>query len=239
MAPPDRSARRYRWAQMVDEGANQSTILLAGSGYASAFPSGPVADFTDADLNLSPDGGAVCFPDGSPRLRLLWLVHAPVAGLPSRSGPNASPDGIPAGMALTRCISAGCATLLEAGDDTNTSAVDFARDVPHPASQLPAARASAPALRRPRPQTRILSGPQGKTTDRTPTFRFSSSPPVAAFAAGSTAGPSRAAPRPDLRQARVRPAPIPGQGGEGRPRRLSPASRSSASAGRAEVAARG
>jgi hypothetical protein len=163
--------------QSVDEGADQSTILLAGSGYAAAFSSGPVADFTDADLDLNPDGGAVCFPDGLPPDCVSWgSFTPPVGGLPSPSGPNASLSGITDGMALTRAISAGCATLLEAGDDTGSSAADFAETSPTPrANSTPPSEHACLPPPPPRPQTRILSGPQGKTADRTPSFRFSSS----------------------------------------------------------------
>ena len=183
--------------QTVDEGANQSTILLAGSGYAAAFPSGPAADFTDADLNLSPAGGAVCFPDGIPADCVSWgSFTPPVAGLPSHPGPNASPDGIPDGMALTRSISAGCATLLESGDDTDTSAADFAETSPTPrANSTPPSEHACTRLHLVR---RPGSSPGRRA--RPPTApRPSASPPaspVAAFAASSTAGPSRAAPLP-------------------------------------------
>ncbi|MGZ8666389.1 MAG: hypothetical protein ACXWZM_04690 [Solirubrobacterales bacterium] len=161
--------------KMVDKGANQSTILLAGSGYAAAFPSGPGADFTNADLSLSPAGGAVCFPDGIPADCVSWgSFTPPVAGLPSPSAPNASPAGISDGKALERSISAGCATLLEPGDDTDSSAADFSEvsALPRSNSTTPSEQGCPPP---PRPQTKIVSGPKGKTRDRTPTFRFSSS----------------------------------------------------------------
>jgi hypothetical protein len=159
----------------LNKGANQSTILFAGSGYAAAFPSEPVADFTNATLNLSPAGGAVCYPAGVPVDCVSWgSFMPPIGGLPSPSFPNASPSGISDGKALIRAISAGCSTLLEASDDTNSSAADFSEATPTPRANAtaPIEHACPPP---PRPQTRILSGPQGKTADRTPTFRFSSS----------------------------------------------------------------
>ena len=159
----------------LSAGANQSTILLAGSGYAAAFPGGPGADFTNANLNLSPGGGAVCYPDGLPADCVSWGSFTPPAGgLPSHSAPNASPAGITDGKALVRSISAGCATLLEPGDDTDSSAADFAEAAPDPRANAtrPGEHACPPP---PRPQTKILSGPMGKTRDRTPTFRFSAS----------------------------------------------------------------
>jgi hypothetical protein len=165
----------------LGRGDNQSTILLAGSGYAAAFPGGPAADFTNAALSLSPAGGAVCYPDGVPPDCVSWgSFTPPMTGLPSASGPNASVSGITDGKALTRSISAGCATLLEESDDTNSSAADFAESSPTPRANAtsPGEHACPPP---PRPQTRILSGPKGKTHDRTPTFRFSSSLPGGSF----------------------------------------------------------
>jgi hypothetical protein len=185
--------------QSVDEGADQSTILLAGSGYAAAFSSGPVADFTDADLDLNPDGGAVCFPDGLPPDCVSWgSFTPPVGGLPSPSGPNASPSGITDGMALTRAISAGCATLLEAGDDTGSSAADFAETSPTPrANSTPPSEHACqppppPRLRRPG------SSPGRRARPPTAPRPSASRPawPVVAFAASSTAAPSPAAPLP-------------------------------------------
>jgi len=165
----------------LGRGDNQSTILLAGSGYAAAFPSGPAADFTNAALDLSPAGGAVCYPDGTPPDCVSWGSFTPPLGrLPSSSGPNASPSGITDGKALVRSIDAGCATLLEPGDDTDSSAADFVETSPTPrANATPPGEHACPPP--PRPQTRILSGPNGRTHDRTPTFRFSSSLPGGSF----------------------------------------------------------
>ena len=159
----------------LSHGANQSTILLAGSGYSAAFPSGPAADFTSPSLDLSPAGGAVCYPAGVPADCVSWGSFTPPSGgLPSHSAPNASPGGVTDGMALIRSISAGCATLLEPGDDTDSSAADFVEASPDPRSNstAPSEHGCPPP---PRPQTRILSGAKGKTADRTPTFRFSAS----------------------------------------------------------------
>ncbi len=155
--------------------ANQSTILLAGSGYATVFSNGPAADFTDAKLTMSPAGGAVCYPDGVPADCVSWGDFMPPSGgLPSPSEPSTSPFGITDGKALIRSISARCANLLEPGDDTNSSAADFAEASPTPrANVTPPSEHPCPPP--PHPQTRILSGPQGKIHDRTPTFRFSSS----------------------------------------------------------------
>jgi hypothetical protein len=114
---------------------NNATILIADSGYAAAFPSGPTPDETDTNLNLSPAGGAVCWTDGSPPDCVAWgdftgtlpsHVPALVVGNP------ASPGGVTAGKALRRTIAPGCSTLLEEADDTDDSATDFAEVSPAP-----------------------------------------------------------------------------------------------------------
>jgi hypothetical protein len=46
--------------------------------------------------------------------------------------PPVLPGGIPNGSSITRSIAPGCATLLEASDDTNSSAADFAQTAPTP-----------------------------------------------------------------------------------------------------------
>jgi hypothetical protein len=156
----------------VSASANQSTILLGGSGYAAAFPSHPAADFSSVDLDLNAAGGAVCYPDGSPPDCVSWGSFTPPgSGFPSPSTPNASPGGITDGQALTRSIAAGCSTLLEASDDTNSSAADFSEAAPSPrGNSTPPTEHACPT-----PNTTISSGPKGKTHDRTPTFRFKSS----------------------------------------------------------------
>jgi len=116
---------------------NNSTVLIADSGYASAFPSGPAPDETDAELNLSATAGAVCWVDGSPPDCVSWgsftgpfPAHAP----PLVAGTPASSAGVTASKALRRSISPGCPTLLEPADDTDSSLADFSEQAPNPRS---------------------------------------------------------------------------------------------------------
>ncbi len=163
----------------VDGTGDQSTILLAGSGYAAAFPGSPAADFSSSSLDaISPAGGAVCYPDGSPADCVSWGSFTPSAsGYPSASTPNASPVGVTDGKALIRSIAPGCPTLLESGDDTDSSAADFSESTPNPRPN-----STAPTERPcPTPGTTIKSGPRGRTRDRTPTFGFKSSLAGAGF----------------------------------------------------------
>jgi hypothetical protein len=163
----------------VGSGANQSTILAATTAAASEF--GVAADLTIAPGKLDPGGGAVCwasldcvswgsFSGGSP---------------PSPAGPPATPAGIPDGMALRRTIAPGCPSLLEATDDRNDSALDFSPvfPAPRPNSSAPTERSCASsgggaggpgAGGYGAPPTKLKRRPPNRTTDRTPTFRFSS-----------------------------------------------------------------
>ena len=128
----------------VSNNANQMTILVADSGYAAAFPSGPSPDGTFSDMNLDPAGGAVCW-DGTPDC-VSWGNF---------SGSTSSPAGTPAvamsgGQALRRKITGGCATLLEpgtGGDDHNNSSEDFELVAPIPrnnASAITETQCTAP-----------------------------------------------------------------------------------------------
>jgi len=189
-------AEDFKFAANVSGGANQSTVLVADSGYGGVFAGRPAPDASDANLDLSPAGGAVCWVEGSPPDCVAWgnftgplPAHAPALVV----GSPAAPAGVPAGMALRRTIAPGCSTLLELGDDSNDSAVDFA-DVfpaPRPNSATPSEHACGGQLPgggyeaggqqgggagsgRRRPQTRIVRKPRRRTRDRTPTFRFAS-----------------------------------------------------------------
>jgi hypothetical protein len=170
----------------VSNGANQSTILLETpeaeaqfgvQGDAALAPSG----------QLDPTGGAVCWES------LDCVSWGSFGGsLPSPAGSPADGGGIPDGMALRRSIAANCATLLEATDDSDNSAVDFADAFPLPRSNATAPAEHACASQagggslypeegkggagqgHGPPQTKLLGHPPHRSRDRTPTFRFSS-----------------------------------------------------------------
>jgi len=178
----------------VANGANQSTLLAATPAAESQF--GIVADAGMPAGSIDPAGGAVCWES------LDCVSWGGFHGSPlSPAGSVADPLGVPDGMALRRTIAPGCPTLLEAGDDSDDSATDFA-DVfpaPRPNSVAPSERACASqgatetsypapgggtvgeAGPSGPPQTRLRRRPGRVTRDRTPTFRFSSSLPRARF----------------------------------------------------------
>jgi hypothetical protein len=163
----------------VASGANQSTVLAATSEAVGEFGVG--ADLTIAAGKLDPAGGAVCWA----ALDCVSWGGFSGGSLPSAAGSPAAPGGIPDGMALRRTIAPGCPSLLEATDDRNSGALDFAAAFP-----APRPNAIAPSERpcsssggesgyptesgRGAPQTKLKRKPPQRTTDRTPTFRFAS-----------------------------------------------------------------
>jgi hypothetical protein len=175
----------------VPAGANQSTILIATPAAVSAF--GASADLALAPDTLDPAGGAVCWEN------LDCVSWGGFSGsLPSPAGTPAA--AIPDGMALRRTIAPGCATLLEAGDDHDNSAVDFAAVFPAPRpNSVALAERRCPGSgeggfggggsgggsgQRGAPRTMLGHKPPKTTFDRTPTFRFSSNERGSSFQCG-------------------------------------------------------
>jgi hypothetical protein len=155
-------------------------VLVAGSGYASAFPSGPSTDELDPNLNLSPDGGAICWTEGEPPDCVAWgnftgplPMHVP----PLVVGNPASPEGVTAGKALHRTIAPGCSTSMEDSDDSDDSAADFSEQTPNPRSNASAVPETDCVL----PQVKIETKPSNPTKLTSAGFRFRSIPAGAAF----------------------------------------------------------
>lgn len=110
----------------VPNGTDQSTILIGASGVAGA-------DFTFPGLGsaMTGAGGAVCFAEATPPDCVGWgsFTVAPALPFPG-AGPLAA--AIPEGLSLARTHARGCATALDAADDTNSSAADLALGAPTP-----------------------------------------------------------------------------------------------------------
>jgi hypothetical protein len=151
----------------VDNGQNQSTILIG----EAATVVGVAPDLVDSGLGLmDPAGGAVC-----------WEVYDCVSwgtftqpspsGLPSPTGGEIeSPGGIGDETADRRKTNvAGCDSMLETVDD-RPDPDDWSGGSPAPRNN------ATPPSEKPCFDTEITKGPAGKTTDRTPTFRFKSVP---------------------------------------------------------------
>jgi hypothetical protein len=152
---------------------NQRTILLATPAAELQF--GVTANGALSPGQLDPSGGAVCWE------ALDCVSWGSFSGSTTpASGAPVDPLGIPDSMAIRRSIAHHCPTLLEAADDTNASAVDFAdaSPSPRPNSTVPSESACPPP---PTPNTEISGGPKGRSGDRTPTFRFSASLPGSRF----------------------------------------------------------
>ena len=115
----------------VANGESQRTVLIANDA------STPGADFVAGgdDLNVVNTNGGVCYLEnllGTAIDCVAW--GSPVGTLPSPSGtPLALPGGtLGPNQSISRKFTAGCATALEASDDTDSSTADFALTTPSP-----------------------------------------------------------------------------------------------------------
>jgi hypothetical protein len=115
----------------VANGTSQSTVVFGDGGLPGGSKDFPV------NLNLAAitAGGAVCYlsePGFSDCVS--WGNFNANSTLMANYGTIAGPpaSALSSGMALRRSIAAGCGTALEAGDDTNNSAADFAVTTPNP-----------------------------------------------------------------------------------------------------------
>jgi hypothetical protein len=175
---------------------NNATILITGPGYASAFPSGPSSNEADPNLNLSASGGAVCWVEGEPPDCVAWGDFTgpfPAQTSPLLAGSPASPGGVSAGKALRRSITPGCATLLEAGDDSDDSATDFSEQTPNPRNNASTITETDCVL----PSVQIDSRPASPTRSTSAEFTFDSVPPGASFECELDAGGYQPCPNPD------------------------------------------
>ena len=166
----------YTFPTNLPPAKNQSTILIADGPTVDGKP----VDFdasTAGGLNVLTGAGAVCYlqslaaGDGLDCVVYgLNFGAGGIQGNPSPFGSHAlnTADGLMAGQTLQRSIKRGCKSLFELSDDTNDGS-DFALGAPSPrnSSAAPSGKAC--------PNTTITKGPSGKTTDRTPTFKFKSS----------------------------------------------------------------
>jgi hypothetical protein len=165
----------------VARGDSQSTLLVATAGTA--------ADAVLPDGAIKAAGGAVCFDD------LDCVSWGNFTGALKIAGPAGTPaPAIPDGLALQRMIGRGCATALDSADDSNDSAADFiaAPPAPRPNSVAPPEQLCGGSPTGPgtgggkagddhKPQTTLRRKPAKRTTDRTPTFRFTSNENGAKF----------------------------------------------------------
>lgn len=174
-------AYTFTFPTNVPNAQTQRTVLLSGG----SPPNGGSDDFTDPMLGTALDrtGGAACF-DSIPVDCVAWgsITPAEAALLPGAVGTPAAPGGIQNGSSITRDISPGCATFLEAGDDTDISSTDFVvttDKTPRPNTVAPTEVACGGG--NDAPDTQIDQGPKKKTPKRSAKFRFSSPDAGASF----------------------------------------------------------
>ncbi|HEY6551194.1 MAG TPA: hypothetical protein VIY71_08360 [Solirubrobacterales bacterium] len=168
----------------VASGANQATILVADTSYSVVFGGKPAPDASDASLNLSPAGGAVCWIEGTPPDCVAWgnFTGPLPSHLPElKVGSPASPAGATPGKALRRSIAAGCSTLLDAPptDDSDNSDGDFSEQDPDPRNNATAPTEKVCSL----PNTTIETlptNPSDPTKSTSASFSFTANPPAGA-----------------------------------------------------------
>lgn len=163
----------------VPNGENQRTILI-GDTAAAGSPDFVNPTLADALQTYGP-GGAVCFDVVD---CVSWGAFTGAALLPSPTGTPAA--AIPDGSSLERSIAPGCATLLEASDDADVSATDFALATPSPRnnSVTPTEQACGGGGGNgddDPPQTSITKAPKAKSAKTTAKFKFRADDQAAEF----------------------------------------------------------
>ena len=126
--------------------ANQQRVLFANSGAQTQF--GVSAGYTLPVANaISDAGGAACYTSTEAGSFIDCVSWGTFTGtrLPSATGGDADfPGGIADSKAISRSITAGCSTMLEASDDTNKPA-DWGDVSPNPLNNAATpARAGVP-----------------------------------------------------------------------------------------------
>jgi hypothetical protein len=110
--------------------SQRSVLIAQNSDPTNGIPG---ADYEDTTIQV-PQNGAACFLDDLSQVPattvdcVAWgTVNFAPGTVPANTGtPALSPNGFTADGTLVRSIARGCSTMLEAGDDTNNSAADFA-----------------------------------------------------------------------------------------------------------------
>jgi hypothetical protein len=188
--PSGTSLGTFTFSSDALNGDNQRTILVGDSGVTGG------ADFVDSALDsyigLS---GAACFYDPAPPTphAIDCVAWGSFTGAGSLPGPVGTPAPVtPFGTtSLTRSIAPNCPTLLEAGDDGDNSAADFAAATPSPRRNTitPTETPCPPAppggggdgADTTAPDTQITAGPKSKEKKGKATFSFSSTEPGSTF----------------------------------------------------------
>lgn len=157
---------------------SQRTILISGSNDPAD------GDYTEnLDLEYDPAGGGLCFVSTEGFGAIDCLEWGSGTALIDAGAP-VLPGGIPETSSVTRSIAPGCATLLEAGDDSDDSATDFAATTPSPRpnSVAPTEKSCGPGGGDDKaPETEITKAPPNKTETAKAKYKFASDEPNSTF----------------------------------------------------------
>jgi hypothetical protein len=153
----------------VPNGQNQATILISDSASVDGVP----ADVGPSGLNVASGSGAVCYGSFD---CVAYGMFPPVTLSSPYGTPAVQTAGLSAGQTLVRSIARGCPTLFELSDDTNNSAADFSLGTANPRNN------SSPIVEHTcngtgggnAPNTKIRKRPKNRSTDTSPTFKFTS-----------------------------------------------------------------
>jgi hypothetical protein len=170
-------------------GQSQRRVLFATASAQATFSKS--AGYTlDAGDHIADAGGAVCYISSFVGFKdcVSWGNFS--GSLPSPTGGNVDPAGIPDTQAIRRSIARGCPTLLEATDDTDSPS-NWANVTPAPLNNADTPPEHAC------PNTTITKAPKARTTDRTPTIKFRSSQNPATFKCKLDSKPFKRCTSPD------------------------------------------
>jgi hypothetical protein len=185
-------ASTFTFPSDVAHGENQRTILVTRA--PGPFPVTPdfvaTADDPTGDLIVGEDR-AMCFQSTvMPAVGIdcvSWGAYGGSSGKPSPMGDPA--PQLAAGSSINRTIAPGCPTLLEAGDDTDDSATDFAvgpatpRNNSTAPTEKPCKKPDTKA-----PQTSITKKPKRRITKARVRIAFKSSEAHSTFRCKLDAG---------------------------------------------------
>jgi hypothetical protein len=166
---------------------NQRTILIGDSAVAGRDFTLDLTPFFDPTVgNNVATAGAACF-EAIPVDCVSWggAGFTGAANLPDHATPFGT--SLPNTTALNRRISAGCPTALEATDDTNNGAADFAsaprapRNNASPITETLCQNGPGGTADTTAPNAKIKKRPKNRSDDDSPTFKFSSDEPGSTF----------------------------------------------------------
>jgi len=124
--------RQFAFNSVVDNGADQATLLVATSQAQTLF--GVVPDAV-MDPVLDPAGGKVCYTGSND-----CVAWGNYSGSSVGVGNPVSPSGLPLGQSAQRRLDRGTPGILDPADDTDDCATDFVLGPPTPQNNAGATR---------------------------------------------------------------------------------------------------